>query len=581
MEMEKKNLAIIILAIVLAVSGVGNIILGVQSGIFQGAPKRGQDIIFGTVSGNIVDLDPHYSYDTASNDVIDQVVEQLYQFDISDPDLPIVPWLATDFPTISAGGTEYTITIRQGILFHDGTTLTASDVKWSFDRLCYFMNYSGNADLPAPFNVPLPISILPTQLGILYEQGDGKRVINKTEVLSTYQVKITLNAPKASFMPVLAYTGSGILSPESTPPLRYYKLYEHLVGTGPFEFKSFMADVEVKFEGFADYWGTPENTGPPQLDTLTYSIIPDLTTLGNGLFAADIDIIDSMDPSFIPQFQADPDISCEEYGNSLTTAWNAFNYDHIDLAMRRGLSWSFNYSYAIEVIAENTALRFPTYIPFGIPYADYSLDYPTYDLARARGYLLDDPVYGAALTAAGITAASPDSAWTALADGATPLASLNYTYNIGNTQREERGYRLAYDARYIGVELEVFGVAWGDLLDMIIVERHKMDIYSLGWAPDYLDPENYINPIWSNTSAINGGNFYEPDVQALMDDALTETDPVAREAMYMEIQRLMVEEYLPGMTLTTGINYDAWQTYVHGWIPNPIARVYFYPVYMD
>ncbi len=580
--MEKKNIAIIILAIVLAASGIGNIILGIQVGVIELPPERGQDLVFGSVSGNIVDLDPHYSYDTASNDVIDQVVEQLYQFNISNPDLPIVPWLATDFPTITGGGTVYTITLRQGILFHDNTTMTATDVKYSFDRLSYFMNYSGNEDLPAPFNVSLPIDVLPTQLAILYEQADGKRVINKTEVISTYVVKITLNAPKASFMPVLAYTGSGILSDTSgsTPDNRYYALYEKLIGTGPFRFKSFTADVEVKFEGFTDYWGTPDNTGPTQLDTLTYAIVPDLTTLGNGLLAGDIDLIDSMDPSFIPQFQADPDISAEFYGNTLNVAWITFNYDHIPLAMRRGLSWAFNYTYSIEVISEGLAIRWPTYIPNGIPYADYTLDFPKYDLDRARGYLLDDPVYGALLSAASITAASPDSAWLALAD-ATPLASLNYTFNLGNTVREENGYRLAYDARYIGVLVDVNGVAWGDLLDMIIVDREKMDMYALGWAPDYLDPENYINPIWSNTSAINGGNFYEYDVQKLMNDALTETNLATREAMYMEIQRLMVEEYLPGMTLISGVNYDAWQMYVHGWIPNPIARTYFYPVYLE
>ncbi|MBA7686282.1 hypothetical protein ES703_94725 [subsurface metagenome] len=66
-----------------------------------------------------------------------------------------------------------------------------------------------------------------------------------------------------------------------------------------------------------------------------------------------------------------------------------------------------------------------------------------------------------------------------------------------------------------------------------------------------------------------------------MDDALTETDPVVRSHMYWMIQKLMVEDYMPGMTLITGINYDAWQTYVLGWVPNPIERVWFYPVYIE
>ena len=104
-----------------------------------------------------------------------------------------------------------------------------------------------------------------------------------------------------------------------------------------------------------------------------------------------------------------------------------------------------------------------------------------------------------------------------------------------------------------------------------------MDMYVLGWGPNYLDPENYINLIWSNDSIINGGNFYEPDVQALMDAGLTETNPMARKAIYDEIQRLMVEEYLPAMTLYTGRNFNAYWTYLDGWIPNLISKTWFYP----
>jgi len=512
------------------------------------APPMDQSLVLGTISGP-VHLDPHYAYDTSSNKVINQVVEHLYQFNISDSDLPIIPWLASDFPTISPNGTEYTITLRQGIKFHDGSDLNATAVKWSFDRLCYFMNYDGNADLPAPFNVPLPVTIPLTQLSYIYKQADGKRIINKTEVLSTYQVN--------------------------------YQLSDTLIGTGPFKYIGYIPLYEVSFEGFADYWGTPDNTGPTQLETLTYSIIPDLTTLRNSLLSGVIDIIDRVPQSFIPLFQADPDISCEEYGNTLTVAWITFNYLHLDKAMRHAVSYALNYSYVVNVIYDGDAVRWPTYIPNGIPYANYSLDAATFDRPVARNKLLTDPTWGPICAAAGLTGASSDAAWIAVATGGSPIAHYNYTWNIGNDKRENIGLRLAFDLEYIGVKLDVNGVTWRDFLDMIIADREKMDMYALGWAPDYLDPENYINPIWSNVSDINGGNFYEPDVQVLMDDALTEINPTVRSNMYWMIQKLMVEEYMPGMTLITGINYDAWQTYVLGWVPNPIERVWFYPVYIE
>jgi peptide/nickel transport system substrate-binding protein len=584
MEMEKKNLAIIILAIVLAASGVGNIILGIQLGFLEVLPPaRGQDLVYGPWQGDIVDLDPHYAYDSASYAVQYQVVEPLYQYNISDPDYPILPWLASGMPTISPDGTEYTIPLRQGIVFHDNDTLpfiskfNATAVKWTFDRLCHFQNKSGNADLPAPFNVSLPLEVLPTQLGgAIYEQPDGKRVINKTEVISEYVVKVTLNQPKGSFFNILAFLGCSIMSPHSTPPNRYLYLYEKLVGTGPFEYISFTAGVEVKMEGFDDYWGTPENTGPPQLDTLTYVLPPDAVTMANGFLAGDIDIILSVTgiETFIPTFEANPNIDGGFYGATWSIVVSYFNYDHINLTMRKALSYCFNYSYMIETIAQGVALRLGSPIPAGIPYSNYSFDYPTYDVAKAREFLLNDSYYGPILAGAGITGASPDSAWLNLA-ATTPLETLNISYNIGNLVRQGAGDRLAFDAPYIGVSVTSFGVIWGDYLTMIVLERERMDMYTLGWHQDYIDPENFITPLYSNTSAINGGNFYEPDVQALMDQGLVETDPVQREWIYDEIQRLMIEEYCTSMWLYSGLNYDYWWNYVDGWIPNSIMEWFY------
>ncbi len=542
--------------------------------------SNGQSLVFGTTSGPI-NLDPHYSYDTHSNDVIDQVVETLYVYNISDLDYPIVPNLATAMPSITPDGLEMTINLRQGVTFHDGTDFNATTVKWSFDRLNYFMNYSGNKYLPAPFNIPLPLEVLPTQIGVLYQTADGRPIINETEVVSNYVVRFHLNKKKASFLPILTYTGSGILSPTSAKiqgkELDYLTFADGdvLIGTGPFIYQDYVTDIQVPFTGNPDYW-----QGAPQLINLIFSIIGDSNALNFAVLAGDIDLCDSPSPNFFDQFEADPNIELVEAGNTLTTTWITFNYPKIPLVMRRAMSWALNYSYVIDVVHKGIALRWPTYIPNGILYANYSLNYPTFNRATARNFLLTDPVYGPILAGAGITGASPDSAWTNFAD-TTPLETYNYTWNIGSDLRRDMGNRLAFDLRYIGVKLDVLGVSWIDLLDAIFNQRNKLDLYPLAWAPDYLDPENYINPIWSNTSLINGGNFYEPDVQALMNEGLVEIDPVKRERIYDEIQRLMVEEYLPAMTILTGKNYDVYQNYVKGWIPNPMARVWFYPVYIE
>ena len=87
-----------------------------------------------------VELDPHYSWDGASINVIDQVCEGLFTYDFSDPELSIIPNLASSFGTWSFDKINYTIPLRIGIKFHDGTPFNATAVKWSFDRLNYFSN---------------------------------------------------------------------------------------------------------------------------------------------------------------------------------------------------------------------------------------------------------------------------------------------------------------------------------------------------------------------------------------------------------------------------------------------------------
>ena len=203
--MEKKNIAIIMLSIALLGSGVCNIILGGFLGLIQSTPPPPKQEVIVAASETIQNLDPAYSYDIADSAVIDNVCETLYVINWSDSSFPIVPLLATTLPTISSDGLEYTISLRQGVYFHDGTLFNAYIAKWTFDRYNYFINWSGNSFYPDgyiaggysfPFNTSLPTTVLPTQSRILYKTATGLPLINRTEVLAPYVLKIVLNEKK-------------------------------------------------------------------------------------------------------------------------------------------------------------------------------------------------------------------------------------------------------------------------------------------------------------------------------------------------------------------------------------------------
>jgi len=382
-------------------------------------------------------------------------------------------------------------------------------------------------------------------------------------------------------MALLNFYGMSMLSPASTPENRYYRNYEKLVGTGPFELSYILADIEQKIVSFEDYW-----QGEAQLESVVWSVFDDINTMNQAFLSGDCNVLLGPDRPFFTQIEADPQLELYYAGNSFTAVWITFNVDHIDVLMRKAIAYAYNYTYLIDVVYLGDAVRWPTYIPMGIQYANYSLNAPTFDRTAARGYLLADPVYGPMLTTRGLNAGSSDAAWINIAN-TNPIASYNFSWNLGNTKREAFGERLQFDCTYIGVDYESIGIAWADLLDALLEDRHLMDSYALGWAPDYLDPENYLNPIWSNKSDINGGNYnvnYDPltaPTQDLMDAQLTETNPTTRRNMIWEIQRLMVEQDYPGMPLLSYVNYDAWVSNFNGYVSNPASRVSWYGCYFD
>ncbi|NHJ22041.1 MAG: ABC transporter substrate-binding protein [Candidatus Lokiarchaeota archaeon] len=578
--MRKKNLAIIILSIGLTCSGVFNIVtlskfIIVDKGVL--APNRQEVIV--AASHTIEDLDPAYSYNIADSAVIDNVCETLYAINWSDPSFPIVPLLATVMPTISSDGLEYTIPLRMGVRFHDGTVFNAQTAKWTLDRYSFFINWSGNNYLPAPFNISLPSSILPTKSRILYKTATGLPLINRTEVLAPYMLKIVLNEKKGSFMALLCFSGLSMLSPDHAPANRYYYNYEKLVGTGPFELAYVLADVEQKIIRFDNYW-----RGPARLDSVVWSVFDDYSTRNQALLSGDVNVLLSPERPFFTHIENDPRLKLVYAGNTMNVDWITFNVDHIDTTMRKAISYAYNYTYIINVVYLSNAVRWPTYIPKGIQYANYSLNAPTFNRTYARSILLTDPIWGPICTARGLNSASTDADWINVAID-DPIFRFNYSWNFGNLKRQALGDRLEFDLEYIGVDLTTFGIAWGDLLNAILHDRNRIDSYEFGWAPDYLDPENYINPLWSNQSDINGGNYnvnYNTDTsetQRLMDAALTETDSQARKLMYWEIQRRMVEEEYPGMPILAQVNYDAWVSNFQGFISNPGGRVSWYGCY--
>jgi peptide/nickel transport system substrate-binding protein len=216
-------------------------------------------------------IDPSDAYELRSLGIITNMGERLYTYNPGSNKL--VPQLATELPKVSADGLTYTIPIRQGVLFHDGTPFDAEAMAFSLKR--FILNagspaflLSDRIDFLRPN--PNPKSPDPATLNV-----DGLKATGK------YELTIKLKQPFAAFPDLLAFPGACAISP------RAYKLptlqkkgdkpldqaakdqakkekfqTDLFVGTGPYKMLLKKSEDRIELEAFDKYWGPkPVNKG--------------------------------------------------------------------------------------------------------------------------------------------------------------------------------------------------------------------------------------------------------------------------------------------------------------------------------
>ena len=575
MEMEKKNVSILILAVALVASGVGNIIFGIMlGGIVVVPPPQPSTIIFGTMYGP-EDADPQYMWDSASFDYAFNVWEGLFAYNLSDPDVPLIPRLATDFGVWE--GNNLTLTLQKGVYFHSGALFNATSVKFSFDRLLYLTNLTltqGAEDTVYGESI----------IKVLYMWPDGTSVINRTEIIDEYTVKLVLNKEYGVLLPLLTFTASMMMDYTITPADDYicegmsgaYGYYEGaynideedptVSGTGPWVFQYYAAGIEAKFVRNDDYW---RGAGP--VETLVFSVIQDADARNSALLAGDVNILLDPHPSYYDVMRDDADITLIEGSPGTITQYLGFNNVLYNKTWRSAMSYAIDYDYMIDELLEGEAVRLKSPIPLGIQFADWSFDVPVLNLAIARGFM----------TSMGFgTGFTTDAQWI-LASTTTPFLTVNFTYNLGNKFREDMLVLLTANFANIGILVEDSGQEWGPYLDLLYNRIpggwDRLSVWFIGWMPDYNDPSNYVNSLMSNVSSSDSTQINDPTLEAYMLAGLEETNQTIRAEIYADLQQYVVEELRPWAFGYVSKNHDAWLATMTGFPTNGMGYAYFYP----
>lgn len=187
----------------------------------------------------------------------------------------VQPALASSW-VVSDDGLTYTFTLQDGVTFHDGSTLDADDVVFSFERA--MAEDSINAQ-KALFE---PIQSVAT---------DGAD-----------KVVVTLKRPTGNLLFNLGWGDAVIVAPESADSNKALP-----IGTGPFKFDRWVQGDRIELQRNSNYWGETV-----ELKGATFQIVPDPAAAVAAMMAGDLDAFPNFPaPENMVQFEADPRFTVE------------------------------------------------------------------------------------------------------------------------------------------------------------------------------------------------------------------------------------------------------------------------------
>ncbi|HXF82938.1 MAG TPA: ABC transporter substrate-binding protein [bacterium] len=585
MTWTRKFVALLTCALILTLLG---------GGVAQGQAVRNPDTLVLVRFGDPESLDPAYAYDTASSEIFLWHVYETLIFFNGGSTGAFVPMLATEVPTVANGGISrdgktYTFKLRQGVKFHDGTTMTAEDVKYSLLRFM-FMDRDGGPSwiLLAPI---LGVDVTRDDKGNL-DQSLFARA-NQQIKTSGNTISITLKEPYAPFLSIMAQwsmvvnrrwaiaqgdwngTAAGLRTLNNPAKPEDTKLFDKGNGTGPFRLVQWdRQNRQAILERFDGYW-----RAPAKLRRVIYRVVEDFGPRRLMLQQGDADIVsvNRVEQSQVeglpgvrvvddlPQLVVtgiymnlkidttggNPDVGSGRLdGNGVPPDFFA------DVNVRRGVAYAFDYATAIRDCNRGKAAVNKGPIPNGM--FGYNPNQPWYTTDRARAEAAFREARGGQVWANGF--------------------KFTIAFNSGNTTRQCMAQVLKTNLEALNpkFKVDVRGVTWAQYLSLY--RQSKLPMWIIGWAADYPDPDNFVTPFMHSTGTYAKAQGYSnPQVDKLIQDARNETDPAKRRAIYFQLMRIAYEDPITLYLQPTG--FIVMRNWVRGWYNNPaFFGPYVYPM---
>jgi len=439
------------------------------------------------IESSPTDLDPRVGLDAQSARIDELIFDALLT---RDEHFNVQPGLAERWEVPDP--LTYVFHLHRGVTFHNGSSLTSRDVKWTFDSL-------------------LEGKIRSTKTATY-------RFLDRIDTPDDFTVVFHLKEPYASLLWNLSEGAIGIV-----PYGALGEMTRTPIGSGPFRFVSAEQDKEVILQRNDRYWGTK-----PLLFRVRFTVVPDATTRALELRKGSADVaINALTPDTVLALEREPNLRIER-GPGTILAYIGFNLrDPVlrDVRVRQAIACAIDRGPLLQYIWRGLAQPASSILPVqSWAYAPSTSGF-TYNPEKARQIL--------------------DSAGYRLLNGVRFHLTMK-------TSTEESTRLLAavlqQQLRAVGIALDIRTFEFATF--MADVTNGAFQFYSLRWIGNE-DPDIFDTVFHSNSfppAGRNRGFYSNPRIDSLIDRARGETDQNIRKRLYVEIQDILAQD-VPSINL--------------------------------
>src|SRR5215213_1167205 len=429
-------------------------------------------------------LDPTLARTYVGRIVFASICDKL--FDVNEK-LEVVPQLALSHET-SEDGKTVTIKLRPGVKFHDGEPLDAEAAKYSLER-----HVTMNGSFRKPDLAP----------------------VDKVEVVDPLTIRLLLKAPSSPLIAQLTDRAGMMVSPKAAKEAGD-KFGLKPICAGPYKFVERVQQDRIVVEKFAEYW----NKDNVHIDRITYLPILDATVRLANLRSGGLDLLERLAATDIAAVKGDsklklsavPDLSYWGITINVANGDKAKNPLGQHAKVRQALELSLDREAINQVVFNGEFVPGNQWIGPDSFYYQKSLAIPKRDIAKAKALIKE----------AGI---------------ATPV-TIDFMVPQGaeNKAISEVVQAMAAEA---GFDMKIRVTEFASSLKA--AEQGDYQAYLIGWS-GRTDPDGNLYTFHACNAPNNNGKYCNPEVDKLLNEARTFSEPAKRKPLYERVARILLQE---------------------------------------